>query len=137
MDEFWSESLRGLLPSPMKLAVASSAERDQVFFRVVSQPASQLDVMDLQLCTASAGLTAPTIPLQYFLTKLAVAFGIKSFPTGHRQETLPAGRGEGAQRGEKPPTAGLSYCHSASGRHPRNRHRSSPSSILGTYLFQA
>ncbi len=47
--------------------VTTGAEGDEVGLGIVSQSASWLDVVDLEVGRAAAGLAAPAIALQYLL----------------------------------------------------------------------
>ncbi len=47
----------------MNIVVAAGAECDQIFLDVVSEPASGLDVVDLEVGTPVAVLAAPAIAL--------------------------------------------------------------------------
>ncbi len=52
---------------PMVVFVASGAEGDEVWFRVVSESAPRADVVDLELGCASAVLAAPAVALQHLM----------------------------------------------------------------------
>jgi hypothetical protein len=57
--------------------MAMSAERDQVFFRIVAGAAAKLFVMDFQVRHRTAGLTAPVITTQDLLPATPVRHGIQ------------------------------------------------------------
>ena len=44
---------------------------------VVAEPAPRLDVVDLEVGRAAAGLAVPAVPLQYLLAELAIGLGIE------------------------------------------------------------
>jgi hypothetical protein len=57
--------------------VAVRTESDEVFFRIISRLAPQLDVVHLQVGPASALLAAPAIPAQHLPTQFLVSFLIE------------------------------------------------------------
>ncbi len=61
----------------MNFMVAAGAECDQIFPDVVSEPASGMDVVDLEVGTTLAGLAAPTIPLQHVLAQLTIGLWVE------------------------------------------------------------
>ncbi len=61
------------------------AERDEVLFGVVSQSASWVDVVDLEVGRAATGLAAPAIALQYLLAKSTVGLGVEAQPGAARE----------------------------------------------------
>ena len=63
------------------------AERDEVLFGVVSQSASWVDVVDLEVCRIAAGLAAPAIALQHLLAELAVRVRVEVEPGAARDQT--------------------------------------------------
>ena len=56
----------------MNVTVAISAERDQVFVCVVTQSASRMYVVDLEVIGSTAVLALPAITLQHFGAKFAI-----------------------------------------------------------------
>jgi hypothetical protein len=56
----------------MDVTVTISAERDQIFVFVITQPASEANVMDLKTIGTPARLASPSIPLQHFDTEFAI-----------------------------------------------------------------
>ena len=56
----------------MDVVVAVSAERDQIFICVVTQPASRVDVVNLKTIRATTALASPTITLQHFGAEFAI-----------------------------------------------------------------
>jgi hypothetical protein len=56
----------------MDVAVAISAERDQIFVFVITQPASEANVMDLKTIGTPARLASPAVTLQHFDTEFAI-----------------------------------------------------------------
>jgi len=59
------------------LCVTRRAQSDQVFFRIVSEQATGLNVMNLQVVHAAALLAAPPVPLEYLFPQLVVRDGIQ------------------------------------------------------------
>ena len=57
-----------------------AARSQQVIFRVVTAATTSVDVMDLQLSSATARLTPPTIAREHTPTELIVGSGIKPLP---------------------------------------------------------
>jgi hypothetical protein len=53
--------------SEMHLSMAVSAKTDQVLLGIVSEPASRLDVVNLELAKMPTVLAPPAVPLQYLL----------------------------------------------------------------------
>ena len=68
-------------------SMAGDAQRDEVFCRVVSQPAAEFPVMDLQLPKRPAPLTTPSVSLQNLFAESLVLFGVES-PTGLTRITM-------------------------------------------------
>jgi hypothetical protein len=56
----------------MGITVAISAEGDQVFVGVVTQPAPRTEVVNLKTSGAAAVLASPTITLQHFGAEFAI-----------------------------------------------------------------
>jgi hypothetical protein len=56
----------------MDVTVAISAERDQIFVFVITQPASEANVMDLKTIGAATRLASPAITLQHFGAEFAI-----------------------------------------------------------------
>ena len=56
----------------MDVTVAISAERDQIFVSVITQPASEANVMDLKIIGATTVLASPAVTLQHFDTEFAI-----------------------------------------------------------------
>jgi hypothetical protein len=54
------------------VTVAISTERDQIFVHVVTQPASRVDVVDLETIRTAAVLASPAVTLQHFDTEFAI-----------------------------------------------------------------
>ena len=52
--------------------MAISAERDQIFVFVITQPASEANVMDLKTIGTPARLASPAVTLQHFATEFAI-----------------------------------------------------------------
>ncbi len=53
------------------------AEGDEVLLGVVSQSASWLNVVDLEVGRTAAVLAAPAIPLQHLLAQLTIGFWVE------------------------------------------------------------
>ena len=62
-------------------------EGDEVGLGVVSQSASWVDVVDLEVGRATAGLAAPSVPLQHLLAELAEGLGVEAKPGAAREQT--------------------------------------------------
>ncbi len=56
----------------MGILVTTGAEGDEVLLGVISESASWLNVVDLEVDRTAAGLAAPSVPLQHLLAELAV-----------------------------------------------------------------
>ncbi len=56
------------------------AEGDEVLLGIGSQLTPRLDVMNLEVGRAAAGLAAPAIPLQYLLAQLTIGFWVEAKP---------------------------------------------------------
>jgi hypothetical protein len=56
----------------MDVTVAISAERDQIFVFVITQPASEANVMDLKTIGTPARLASPAVTFQHFDTEFAI-----------------------------------------------------------------
>ena len=61
----------------MDVIVAISAERDQIFAFVITQPASEANVMDLKTIGTPARLASPAITLQHFDTEFAITIWVQ------------------------------------------------------------
>jgi hypothetical protein len=59
----------------MDITVAISAERDQIFVCVVTQPASRVDVVDLETIGTAAVLVSPAVTLRRFGAEFAIRSG--------------------------------------------------------------
>ena len=55
-------------------------------FGIVAQPASWVDVMNLEVGRAAAGLAAPAIALQHLLAKSMVGLGVEAEPGTAREQ---------------------------------------------------
>ena len=49
----------------------------QILSRVIAEAAPALDVMDLKVFGLPAPLATPTVPLEDFMTELAIRLGLK------------------------------------------------------------
>jgi hypothetical protein len=64
----------------MDVTVAISAERDQIFAGVVTQPAARANVMDLETIGTTAVLASPSIPFEHFGAEPAVGILVEAKP---------------------------------------------------------
>lgn len=60
--------------------MAGRAKGDEVCFRIATQTASRLDVMDLEIFVTSASLTAPTIASEYLLPETSIRSLVQAKP---------------------------------------------------------
>jgi hypothetical protein len=61
----------------VSVLMALDTESYEILSRIIAQAAPRLNVMDLQILHAPAGLTAPVVSLQDFTAKLAISFRVK------------------------------------------------------------
>lgn len=66
------------LSHAMQGSMTGVAERNQVLFRVISGATAKLLVVDLQIRHRTACLTAPQVPAQHLLPKVAIGLEIKA-----------------------------------------------------------
>jgi hypothetical protein len=64
----------------MKLTVAISAERDQIFVCVIAKRTPRTNVVHLEAFRGSAVLASPSIPLEDIAVKLAVGILLEPYP---------------------------------------------------------
>ncbi|MFY9732847.1 MAG: hypothetical protein WB723_12440 [Candidatus Acidiferrales bacterium] len=57
-----------------------SAERDQIFVCVVTQPASRVDVVNLETIGSPAVLASPAVTLQHFAAEFAIRIRVQPKP---------------------------------------------------------
>jgi hypothetical protein len=57
-----------------------TAKGDEVCFRIATQKASRLDLMDLEIFGTSASLTAPTIAFEHLLPEASIRSLIQAKP---------------------------------------------------------
>ena len=62
------------------VTVAISTERDQIFVCVVTQPASRVNVVDLETIGSPAILASPAVTLQHFGAELAIRIRVEPKP---------------------------------------------------------
>jgi len=62
------------------VVVAVSAERDQIFICVVTQPASRVDVVDLKTIGSPAILASPAVALQDFGVEFVIGIWVQPKP---------------------------------------------------------
>jgi len=62
------------------VAVAISAERDQVFVSVVTQSASRANVVDLEVIRSPTVLASPAVTLQHFGAEFAIRIWVEPQP---------------------------------------------------------
>jgi hypothetical protein len=65
------------MPISVSVLVALDAKAYEILGRVITQPASRLNVMDLKILRLPAPLATPAVSLQDFAAELAIGFGIK------------------------------------------------------------
>jgi len=65
-------SFTGFEAVAVDLTMAISAQRDQIFVFVITQPASEANVMDLKTIGTPARLASPAVTLQHFDTEFAI-----------------------------------------------------------------
>ena len=65
------------LPLSMNCLVAPGAKGYEIFYEIIPQVATPLNVMDLKIFHAPARLASPSISLQNFTAELAISFGGK------------------------------------------------------------
>jgi hypothetical protein len=70
----------------MGVTVAISAERDQIFVCVVTQPVSRVDVVDLETIGTAAVLASPAITLQHFAVEFAIRICVEPKSRSSRLE---------------------------------------------------
>jgi hypothetical protein len=61
----------------MGFSVTFCTKSNKILGRIIAQVAPRLNVMDLKILHAPAGLTSPAISLQNFTAELAIRFRIK------------------------------------------------------------
>ena len=64
----------------MDFSMTYVTKRNEIFFHIVSQVASRLNVMDLEIFGTSASLASPPIALKHLLTKLLVRNRVQAKP---------------------------------------------------------
>jgi hypothetical protein len=62
----------------MSHSVTTRAERNEILFHVIPQPAARADVVDLKSLRCAAILAAPPIAREHGTGELAICLGIKS-----------------------------------------------------------
>jgi hypothetical protein len=60
--------------------VAISTERDQIFVCVVTQPASRVEMVDLETIGTAAVLASPTVTLEHFGAEFAIRIWVQPKP---------------------------------------------------------
>ena len=70
----------------MGILVTTSAEGDEVLLGVVAEVAAWVDVVDLEVGRAAAGLATPAVALQYLLAKSTVGLGVEAKPGPAREQ---------------------------------------------------
>jgi hypothetical protein len=70
------------------VAMAISAEGDQIFICVVTQPASRVDVVNLKTIGTTARLASPAVTLRHFGAELAISIWIQPKPRSSRLEII-------------------------------------------------
>jgi hypothetical protein len=64
----------------MDFSMAPTAKGDEIFFRIASQMAARLNVVDLQILGTSASLASPAITLEHLLTKPPIGIPVQAKP---------------------------------------------------------
>ena len=64
----------------MDVTVAIGAGRDQIFVFVITQPASEANVMDLKTIGTPARLVSPAVALQDFGVEFAIGIWVQPKP---------------------------------------------------------
>ena len=72
----------------MDVTVAISAERDQIFVCVVTQPASRANVVDLEMIGTAAVLASPAVTLQHFDAEFAIRIWVEPKSRSSRLEII-------------------------------------------------
>jgi hypothetical protein len=99
--------------------VAGGAQSDEILLAIVTLPAPELDVMDLEIRHRSAGLASPPIATQHSYAQLLIGMGIQASSRVLPQASHAAWA-----------TARRNSCFSASGSR-RNKRSMENSSTLG------
>jgi len=58
-------------------SVTACAQRDEIFFGIVSQPAAGAEVVNLKILRCAAVLAAPPVAREHLAGELAIRFGFK------------------------------------------------------------
>ncbi len=66
--------------------MTAGAEGDEVGLGIVAQSPPRVDVVDLEVGRAAAGLAAPAIALQHLLAKSTVGLGVEAEPGAAREQ---------------------------------------------------
>jgi hypothetical protein len=64
-------------PYSVSILVTDDAKSDQILGRVIAEPAPRVDVMDLKVSDLAARLATPAVPLEDFMTELAIGLGVE------------------------------------------------------------
>jgi hypothetical protein len=64
----------------MSGSMAHRAQRDQILFNIVSQPAARANVVDLKILRCPAVLAAPSIAREHLVGEPAIRVGFKPQP---------------------------------------------------------
>jgi hypothetical protein len=70
------------------VTVAISAERHQIFICVVAQPASRVDVVDLETIGTAAVLASPSIAFQHLDATFAIRIRVEPNSRSSRLEII-------------------------------------------------
>ena len=66
--------------------MTAGAEGDEVLLGIISESASWVDVVDLEVGTTPAVLAAPAIPLQHLLAQLTIGLWVEAEPGTAREQ---------------------------------------------------
>jgi len=61
----------------MSGSVTARAERNEILFGIISQPAAWADVVDLKISGCTTILTTPSVAREHFASELAIRIGFK------------------------------------------------------------
>jgi hypothetical protein len=61
----------------MPSSVTARAERDEIFFDIVSQSTARAEVMDLKILRSAAVLAVPPVACEHLAAELAIRLGFK------------------------------------------------------------
>jgi hypothetical protein len=77
---FASFEPRRIFGSEMDFSMTYTAHGDEIFFRIASQMAARLPVMDLEIFGNSTSLAAPAIAFEHSLAQLSIEVPVQAKP---------------------------------------------------------